>query len=50
MEIFITLTKYNTRLRREEVKPLLVVYYLIGMLTPLTIESQTYLWGIGHTH
>ena len=28
MEIFIKLTKYNTRQQREEGKPLLVVYYL----------------------
>ena len=32
MEIFITLTKYNTHQRFEEGKPLLVVYYLISIL------------------
>ena len=31
MEIFITLTKYNTRQQHEEGKPLLVVYYLISL-------------------
>ena len=36
MEIFITLGKYNSRQRREEGKTLLVVYYLIGILTPLS--------------
>ena len=34
MEIFITLTKYNTGQQREEGKPLLVVYYLVSILTP----------------
>ena len=34
MEIFIILTKSNTRLRREEGKPLLVVYYVISILIP----------------
>ena len=44
MDIFITLTKYNTRQGREEGKPLLVVYYLISMLnTNLTIESNVYM-------
>ena len=33
MEIFIALTKYNTHQRRDEGKPLLVVYYLISILT-----------------
>ena len=34
MEIFIALTKYNTRQQHEEGKPLLVIYYLIGKLHP----------------
>ena len=32
MEIFITLTKYNTYQRREEGNQLLVVYYLVSIL------------------
>ena len=34
MEIFITLTKYNTSQWREEGKPLLMVYYLISISSP----------------
>ena len=34
MEIFITLTKYNTCQRCEDGKPLQVMYYLISILTP----------------
>ncbi len=33
MEIFKTLTKYNIRQKREEGKPLLVVYNLVSILT-----------------
>ena len=40
MEIFITLTKYNTHQQREEVNPLLIVYYLISIFTLLTIVSN----------
>ena len=40
MEIFITLTKYNTPQQHEEGKPLLVVYYLISLLTPAQYSVQ----------
>ena len=43
MEIFIIFTKYNTRQRREEGKPLLVVYNLVSILTPLTIVSNVFM-------
>ena len=43
MEIFITLTKYNTCQRCEEGKPLLVVYYLISILT-LTYKSVHHIY------
>ena len=46
MEIFITLTKYNTCQWCEEGKPLLVVYYLISMLTSLTMMSNILDWNI----
>ena len=39
MEIFITLTKYNTCQQGEEGKPLQMVYYLISILPSLTIVS-----------
>ena len=34
IEIFITLTKYNTCQQLEEGKPLQVVYYLVSALPP----------------
>ena len=40
MEIFITLTKYYTRQRRGEGKPLLMEYSLISILISLTIVSN----------
>ena len=43
MEIFITLTKYNTHQHHEEGKPLLVVYNLISILTPLSIVSNIFM-------
>ena len=43
MEIFITLTKYNTCQWCEESKPLLVVYYLISKITPLIIVSNEFM-------
>ena len=43
MEIFITLTKYNTHRRREEGKPPQVVYYLINILPPLIIVSNVFM-------
>ena len=43
MEISITLTKYKTRQRCEESKPLLVVCYLISTLTLLTIGSNIFM-------
>ena len=41
MEIFIILTKYNTRQWREEGKPLLVVYYLVNILLPHNHDQCT---------
>ena len=43
MEMFIRLTKYDICQRREEGKPLLVVYYLMTILTPLTIASNVFM-------
>ena len=43
MEIFITLTKYNNRQWREKGKPLLVAYYLISILTPLTTVFNVFM-------
>ena len=44
MEIFLTLTKYNTCLRYEEGKSLFVVYNIICILTPpLTIVSTEFM-------
>ena len=43
MEIFISLTKYNTRQRSEEGKQLQVVYYLISILTHLIIVSNVFM-------
>ena len=40
MEIFITLTKYNTRQQRVEVKPLLLMYNWISILNPLQNSVQ----------
>ena len=43
MEIFITLTKYNSSQWYKEDKPLLAVYYLINILSPLTIVSNLFM-------
>ena len=43
MEIFITLTKFNTCQEWEEGKLMLVVYYLINILTLLTIVSNVFM-------
>ena len=43
MDTFITLTKYNTCEQHEEGKQLLVVYYLISVLTVLTIVSNIFM-------
>ena len=42
MEIFITLTKYNTRQQREEGQPMLVVNYWSAP-SPLTIVSNVFM-------
>ena len=46
IEIFMNLKKYNNRQRREEIKPQLLMYYLIRRLTPppaLTIMSNVFM-------
>ena len=40
MQIFLTLTKCNTRQRREKGKQLLVMYYLISYIHPLHNNVQ----------
>ena len=44
MEIFITLSKYNTRRQREEGNPDLVVNYLVNILpTPIITVSNVFM-------
>ena len=43
MEIFIALTKYNTHQQHEEGKPLLVQYYFVSILPPLTIMPNVFM-------